>query len=360
LQGCGGLLKQRPEDFVVEEVPKYPPCGSGEHLFLLVEKRGITTRALTRDLARAFALRPHQVGYAGQKDAHAVSRQWVSLHTSQEGPLAGIESPAIRVLRAERHRNKLRLGHLRENRFRIVVREAVPPPEFGSLVEQLVMGGFPNYFGAQRFGADGDNAREGRRVLRERPRGGRAVEHGRFLANAYQSALFNELVAMRLAYAGRLDTVLAGDLAVFRDSGAFFSVSDEDLPQACARAGHGLISASAPLFGYKVPLAQGVPGKWECEMLAGQELTLADFKRGAKRHSPKGERRAVRAFPAGVAWRVPAGEAAPVVELEFSLPPGTYATVLLRELMKNDDLCHQLEPPGTTAPRGAQDAPRSH
>lgn len=359
LAGCGGLLKQVPEDFVVEEIPAYPPSGSGEHLFVLVEKRGITTAQLLKHAGQTLGLHPARLGYAGKKDAHTISRQWISLHTSQEPPLEKLESPEISVLRVERHGNKLRRGHLRGNRFQVVVRECAPPPDFAGLWRHLVTAGFPNFFGPQRFGALGDNAREGARLVRAAGRLTGNLQHVRFLINAYQSALFNELVAKRITERGRLDEVLPGDLAIFRESGSFFSVDEQASGDAQARAEKGEISASSPLFGFKTPLAGGLPGEWERALLAAQALEPSDFKRSSKKLSQSGERRAVRAFPDAHSWRTAEREGAPCLELDFVLRPGVYATSFLRELMKNDDLSHQLPVPELGQAQGAQRAHHS-
>lgn len=356
LPGCGGRVKARPEDFVVEELPAYEPAGSGEHLYLWVEKRGITTRELVRRAGHALGLRARQIGYAGRKDAQAVTRQWISLHTPHDTGLAALESPTVRVLNVMRHGNKLRLGHLRGNRFRILLRGARPPARFGTLVEALTASGFPNYFGPQRFGADGSNAAEGALLLRE---GGFArgdPEHARFLTNAYQSALFNLLVARRLRALGGLDGMLEGDLAVFRESGSFFPVTAEELDAAQARAAAGEISASAPLFGHKVPLAEGVPGEWERELLAAEGMALEDFRGASKRRSLKGERRPVRAFPGEPAWRSLDDDGEPCLELVFSLRPGIYATSLLREITKDEGLARPFDPARLPSETGAAHA----
>ncbi|HEX7927466.1 MAG TPA: tRNA pseudouridine(13) synthase TruD, partial [bacterium] len=106
--GCGGLLKQSPEDFVVEEVPAYLPSGEGEHLYVRIEKRGLSTPAAVEHLRSAFGLAPSAMGYAGLKDAQSISRQWLSLHSHADLPVQAAERPGLRVLEVSRHGNKLR------------------------------------------------------------------------------------------------------------------------------------------------------------------------------------------------------------------------------------------------------------
>src|SRR5579864_2008413 len=122
LPGLGGVIKQQPEDFEVEEIPAYEPSGQGEHLFLWIEKRGMGAEYFARQVARRLGVAPGDVGTAGMKDRQAVSRQWVSVPASVEVRLPELEGDGIRVLKANRHNNKLRPGHLHGNRFRILIR----------------------------------------------------------------------------------------------------------------------------------------------------------------------------------------------------------------------------------------------
>ncbi len=358
--GCGGFLKRTPEDFFVEEIPAYPPSGDGEHLLLLVEKRGITTSDLVGRASKMLGLRPSQVGYAGLKDAQAVTRQWISLHTKEEPRLARLESPEIKVLRVERHRNKLRRGHLRGNRFRIVLRESTPPAGFTLLWKTLAEVGFPNYFGPQRFGAEGDNARKGALIVSRQIRPPANRDHARLLINAFQSALFNRLVAHRISERARLDDLLPGDFAIFRESGSFFAVTEAGLDDACRRAAGGEISAAAPLFGYKTPLAEGLPGEWERSALESNALDPADFRLGGKKLSQAGTRRAVRAFPENHSWRAMELEGRPCLELEFSLRQGVYATSFLRELMKSEGPYPNRRATPVTTPEDRDSAGGAH
>src|SRR4051812_49473544 len=91
LPGIGGHIKAQPEDFEVEEVPAYAPSGSGDHLFLWVQKRGVGAEYFTRQVARRLGVPTEDVGTAGLKDRHAVTRQWVSVPTSAEPRLKDLD-----------------------------------------------------------------------------------------------------------------------------------------------------------------------------------------------------------------------------------------------------------------------------
>jgi tRNA pseudouridine13 synthase len=124
LPGVGGRLRARDEDFEVEEVPSYEPCGSGDHLYLWIEKRGVAPEFFARTIAQKLGTHPGNVGTAGLKDRHAVTRQWVSVPKECEPNVAKLDGGGIRVLKTGRHTNKLKPGHLRGNRFRILIRDA--------------------------------------------------------------------------------------------------------------------------------------------------------------------------------------------------------------------------------------------
>ena len=168
LPGVGGAIKQRPEDFLVEELPLYEPAGEGEHLYLFVEKRGLSTTELVGVVARAFGVRPGDIGYAGMKDKQAITRQLLSIHlpgkAGEAAPMPEINHERVGVLWADRHANKLRRGHLKGNRFSIKIRgvDIGKVRAATSALRRLAATGAPNRAGEQRFGAHQNNHRIGR------------------------------------------------------------------------------------------------------------------------------------------------------------------------------------------------------
>lgn len=161
LPGTGGTLKNRPEDFLVDEQPLYEPAGEGEHLYLFIEKKQATTQDLVRRVAKAFRVKRSDVGYAGQKDKHAITRQHLSIH--RPGTTAAEDAeclerfkeyPYAQVIWADRHTNKLRRGHHGGNRFVIRLRDVEPTAVLKAkpILDRLAAEGFPNYLGEQRFG----------------------------------------------------------------------------------------------------------------------------------------------------------------------------------------------------------------
>ena len=387
LPGTGGTLRQQNADFQVEEIPLYEACGEGDHLYLTVEKCGLTTFDLLRLLSRAFSCPEREIGYAGLKDARAITRQTVSIPKRRPEDAAGLELPGVRILAARLHRNKLRLGHLAGNRFRIRIRHPDPDalPRAITILDVLQDLGVPNRFGSQRYGALGNSHRIGRGILtgdfaeaaREivgdpaeirHPQwqaAARAFRDGntgealahlpvhcrperqllqalhtgktpqeavfsvsrkllRLYLSAYQSSLFDRMVDMRLS---SLERLWLGDLACKHINGACFAVLDPVAEQP--RADTFEISPTAPLFGCKVPLASGQAGLLERSLLDKERLTLDSFRLPGGL-TMDGERRPLR---------VPLTEVSVETEdhdllLAFRLPKGSFATAVLHEVMK--------------------------
>jgi len=330
------VIRRAPEDFVVEELPAYPPSGRGEHLHLTFRKRGLTTPDALRLLARALDADPRAAGAAGMKDRHAVTTQAASfpfpIARDAEAAAAGVSIPGIEILSAARHDNKLKPGHLLGNRFTITLRD-VEPGEVAAVTGALAaIGriGAPNAFGPQRFGRDGDNPERALAWLSGKERGPRDKREQRLLFSALQSLLFNRVLGRR-EEAGTWAAVLPGDVAKKHDTGGLFTVplDGPELADAVARAEAGAISATGPMFGAKMRWPEGEPAAIEREALASAAPEPLRFE--AWRHLGEGTRRALRLAVAEMAAEaLPAdagGKAAIVVR--FVLPKGGYATTVL-------------------------------
>jgi len=326
LPGTGGRLRATPDDFEVEEIPAYLPSGQGEHLFLWIEKVGLDTPEAAARIASTLGLRADDVSWAGLKDRMARTRQWLSVPARAEPALELLATaPDLRVLRHARHENKLRAGHLRGNRFRIRIRDAERPEAVGPVLERLAAQGLPNAFGEQRFGR-GDTALRGRAlVLGERlPRRPNAFER-KLYVSAYQALLFNRLLEHRL-HAGTLRRALAGDLMRKTDSGGLFICREPPVDQP--RVERGEIAPTGPVFGWKMERPEGDVDAAEQAVLAAEALRLDGFRRLGS--IAQGARRAYAVPVNDARWSIDGSS----VELAFTLPAGSYATVLLDEVMK--------------------------
>lgn len=387
LPGCGGQYRVCPEDFFVEELPLYPCCGKGEHLFLLVEKRSMTTHEMLRQLTKTLEISPRDLGYAGLKDARALTRQWVSVPAHCEKKLSSLNHRSLRLLHRQRHANKLRLGHLAGNRFRLRIRNPAPDALLRArqILAVLERRGVPNFFGEQRYGVLNNSHFRGFHLLRgdyagfcrtlfgdpqqiRHPAWRQAAQlfhahqfaqaarllpepmvdekqlcHAlaagqsqraavlalprrllRLYLSASQSWLFDQLLTQRMP---DLDRLQSGDLALKHDNGACFAVEDACTEQL--RADQFDISPTAPLFGSKVRLASGQPGANERALLAQYQLSATDWRLG-QGLSMAGARRALRVPLAGAVASMEKTD----LLLHFCLPAGSYATSVLQEIIK--------------------------
>jgi tRNA pseudouridine13 synthase len=340
LPGIGGRIKQTPDDFEVEEIPAYAPCGSGPFLYLWIEKRDMGAEYFQRQLARRLDIPPGEIGTAGLKDRHAVTRQMVSVPEQVADRLEQLNGDGMRLLSVGRHGNKLRPGHLRGNRFRILIREVDPgaAERLGAIVERLREHGLPNYYGPQRFGHGGETVQLGLALLRGEPppktaSGRRVNTRNKFLRklalSAVQSALFNHYLDRRLTD-GLLRRVLVGDVMGMWPCGGLFVT--EDVPREQARFEARETVHTGPIFGRKTFAAAGEAAAREAVVLEEAGLTPASFAGFGK--LLQGTRRHNLIYLDDLS----AAPGADGVRLMFTLPAGSYATVLLREVMKSDGL----------------------
>jgi tRNA pseudouridine13 synthase len=350
LPGTGGVLRVREEDFRVEELPLYPAAGKGDHLLLAIEKVGRNTQEVLHELAAALGAAEREIGVAGLKDKRAVAVQRLSvpLPRGAGGPQALAQAaefqeralaaagPGWRVLSAERHGNKLRTGHLAGNRFRIVARGCVPSARARAeaVLARLRQTGTANLFGPQRFGMRGDNADLGAAILARDPAAGRAARD-RFLRrlalSALQAEMFNRCLSARIAD-GLFSCAIEGDVLRKRDSGGLFLCRD---PAAdSSRVAAGEVDPSGPLPGHSLYAAAGPAALREQAVIDEAGLDPRSFAAGGG--EMEGARRPYR-IPVDAQVEEERGEdGAQNLVFCFSLPPGSYASSVLREAMKTD------------------------
>ena len=324
LPGTGGRIKERVEDFIVEEIPLYQFSDHGDFTFLLIEKTNLSTLDLVNVIRKHFDLEDHEVGVAGWKDKRAITRQWISLplqKTSKER-LAPLADKGIKILEQRRHSNKLRTGHLLGNRFSVLIRQPDPQAleRATAIIQSLQKLGLPNFYGVQRFGAGGDNPEKGLALLLGKYRL-RSVRKRKLLISAYSSLLFNLTLKYRIEQ--QLFTrLLPGDIAKKHDTGGLFLVTDAAKEQP--RAERLEISATGPIWGRKMKKAGDQAAVLEEKILFSQGLRPDVF------HKQPGSRRSLRVILRDFSMQQE-GEG---LRLEFFLPKGSYATVLLAEIMK--------------------------
>lgn len=392
LPGIGGTLKNRPEDFLVDEVPAYGPAGQGDHLYLIVEKRKRLTTDVVRYLAKHFGISPKAIGFAGLKDKHAITRQAFTVEHADAKLVDAFEDEHIKILMADWHKNKIKRGHLRGNRFVIKVRDVDPTAVLKAkpILDQLIEHGAPNFLGEQRFGYRFQNHELGRLLLLGDFQGfldmmlgdphesdrdilqqaraaydagnyhaaielwptvhrferqavgplsrGASPEHAvnaidatqrHLLVSSCQSAIFNNVLHRRLIEGNY--QLLEGDLAFKHDSRAIFHVEDieAEMPRYLAQQ----ISPSGPMWGRKMQKPTGAALEWETQALADAQLDESHFTQG--KYTPDGSRRSMRMPVADASVSGGVDEHGNFVKVAFELSRGCFATTVMREIMKD-------------------------
>ncbi|GLQ51400.1 tRNA pseudouridine(13) synthase TruD [Dyella flava] len=317
-------LRRTPEDFRVDEILGYDADGEGEHALLWVEKRGANTDWVARELARFAGVSPLNVGYAGLKDRHAVTRQafTVQLAGKPDPDWSAFPHDDVKVLASTRHKRKLKRGALRGNRFVLVLRSVQGDHAHAEQVLLAIASrGVPNYFGEQRFGREGGNLAQARAMF-----AGRRVDREKrsILLSAARSHIFNSVLAERVER-DVWDKPLDGEIWSLAGSRSWFGPEPFDDTLA-TRLAQGDIHPSGPLWGQGEPPTTAVAGTLERQVAA----TFADLAEGVAAARMEQERRPLRLLPKELHWRWLDNE---TLELSFELPAGAYATVVARELI---------------------------
>ncbi len=328
-------------DFIVDEIPLYEFTGEGEHLILHVRKKDMTTWEMVSAIAKYCKIKQRDIGYAGLKDKHAMTMQYISLLAKDnEEKLKTFNHDKIKILGTYRHNNKIRVGHLKGNHFKVRLKKVlgVQKDKLDSVLKWIKKNGVPNYFGNQRFGNSGENWKEGKDIiegkLKVRDRKTRT-----FLINAYQSYLFNSWLSKRIELSMLLESfseedaqkifklpldalkgtkeqphffkLLEGDLMIHYPYGRVFEL--ESLTSEAERFAEFDIAPSGLLAGKRVTRTDKTAG------LIEQEFDREISENGARRY----------------AWikvtdiKKKYVEEKAHYELEFTLPKGAYATNVL-------------------------------
>jgi tRNA pseudouridine13 synthase len=397
LAGVGGVIKTRPEDFFVEELPSYEPSGSGTHVYAQIEKKGLGTREALDRIAKALNIMRRDIGTAGLKDAHAVARQWISIEHVQPEQLEQLSLSDVRVLKTSRHTNKLKPGHLRGNRFVVRLRRLTLPPEEALAAAEKAMAilttrGVPNYFGPQRFGNHQNNHLLGRALARNDAeefmdqflgRPDAEVDSPTVLKarSLYEKGQYEEAVknwphqfsdhrrALRAIIAGKgkkkrglftVDKHLQGLFISAYQSDLFNRVLAARMPNidkvllgdmaykhdngACFRVEQPEveqprcerfeISPTGPLLGQRTTRLTGPAGEIENPILEAESLGESESGH-MKRLGARGGRRPLRFQPRNAGLKSGMDDLGPYLELRFELDAGCYATTLISEITKD-------------------------
>ena len=320
-----GILKLKPEDFQVDEIPLVSPCGEGEHIYLHIKKREVNTHWVARLLSEKFGVKEHDVSYAGQKDRYAVTTQWFSIYAPKiEMVLESRPFPEedIEILVQTRHSKKLRRGDLIGNRFNIVLRDiktSADSVEFQvgdpaglqqaieNNLQKIKLNGVPNYFGLQRFGRGGGNMDQALAMLTGQRREKNRQKKSMYLSAA-RSYIFNQVLAARIEQ-GLWGKPLAGDIDVS---------ANESLNATKATApmwGRGRLNSQTETLALEQAIAE----------------PLQDLCNGMEHAGLNQERREIVSTIENLQWQwLENGD----LNISFALASGHYATSVLQEFMQ--------------------------
>jgi tRNA pseudouridine13 synthase len=322
-----GKLRTLADDFIVDEELSFTPTGHGEHLLLQVEKIGQNTQYVAKQIAAAAGIKARLVSYAGLKDRHAVTRQWFCLPVpiKQQLNYQDWNIEGVRILQTIRHQRRLKLGSIKQNHFRLRLRQVSDIAEVSAKLAQIQYG-VPNYYGEQRFGHHGGNLTLAARLFAGESIPDRQL---RGLAlSASRSMLFNQQVSARVQQ-GLFLTLLPGAVVQLDGSGSVFTVPEltDDITQRLLEAD---IHPTAVLPGIGKVLETGQALDWQLAQLTPYQSwvqALCDLNVNT-------ERRATRLVPKALSYQWQGD----TLELQFALPTGCFATSVLRELLQYQDL----------------------
>jgi tRNA pseudouridine13 synthase len=339
-------FKQSVRDFVVDEIPLYPFTGHGEHLILHVRKKNLATWDLLNLISKHLGIKSRDIGYAGLKDKNAMTKQYLSLHKRYEKKMESFDHPDVKILDTTYHKNKIHMGHLKGNRFFIRLKKVDPvsASKLDEALKQIKQFGMPNFFGYQRFGIDGDNYKKGEAILRRRLKE-RNVKLKKMYINAYQSHMFNLWLSRRLEISTMCNNfdvkelepllnmpsetiakmkiqshpfkLIEGDVMMHYPHGRPFEY-DGDIEELDRFADRDIVPTGL-LIGKRTKRASGLARVIEKNF----DETFGDID-GLRRYAWIFPEEAEGEYKEQEAW----------YELHFSLPKGSYATVLIEELAK--------------------------
>ncbi|MRJ06907.1 MAG: tRNA pseudouridine(13) synthase TruD [Epsilonproteobacteria bacterium] len=338
--GINFHFNKNSKNFVVEEIPLYPFAHTGQWLMLKVRKKGLSTPEMLKILSSATGVKLKDIGYAGLKDKEGLTLQWISVPREYREKFRTFSHPQIKIVEEDLHRNKLKIGHLKGNRFFVRLKKVLPSDakKLNLLLKEVKKFGIPNFFGEQRFGKFGDNWKEGKEIVEGRKKV-RDRRLRKFLINAYQSKLFNDWLLERIKLSNLFELspreleklgyspdlikfvksqshpfkLLPGEVMVHYPFGKFFLLEGEEEPERFAKQE---ITFTGALPGRKVKRSE--KEAWEIEKNYFPDLPT------------DGDRRAGWIFPEILEKEYLKDYAQ--YNLSFFLPKGSYATTLLKLL----------------------------
>jgi tRNA pseudouridine13 synthase len=329
-----GVIKSKPEDFQVVEDLGYSPDGEGEHVLVRIRKQGCNTTFVAEAIAKYLKISSRDLSYAGMKDRHAVTEQTLCFRLPGKSmpDFSNLNLPGCDILSVARHQRKIRTGALAGNAFKIILREISQPQLLAQRLSMIEREGVPNYFGEQRFGHQQHNLTLARQwagntvQMRDKKKRG-------LLLSAVRSAFFNQVTSERLRQQGNLNRLMDGDAVQLVRSGSWFVAEEgsEEWGDIQQRLHQQQLRITGPLPGLNKKSVVNRALQLEQTILA-KELQLLQL---LEREKVEAARRALLVIPSGLQYEWLSQDS---LQLQFWLPAGSYATSLVRELIRTSEV----------------------
>jgi len=337
-------FKQSKDDFVVTEIPLYDFTGQGEHVIVKLRKKDLSTWDALQIISDTIGCKIRDIGYAGLKDKNALTIQYISINKQFLNEIEKFKHDKIKFLELTRHNNKIKIGHLKGNKFFIRLKRVLPKDSIilQNVVQKISTFGLPNYFGFQRFGIDGDNYLKGQDIIN-----GKINEKNKKLKtmflNSFQSYLFNSWLSKRVEISKLVNAFDAKDIAQKLEM-TVDEVKDLKKQEHPFKVMKGDVMSHYPYgrifhvedlkdesnkFNLRDRVPTGLlPGK---KSKLALDMALRYEKINDVNTTLDGTRRFAWIFPNDI--KTSYNEEKNHFELNFNLPKGSYATEFIRELI---------------------------
>lgn len=322
-----GTIRTVPEDFKVTELSDIELSGVGEHLWLYVQKIGCNTDWVANQLSNVCQVPRKQVGFAGLKDRHAVTKQWFSVQLSKVTDIDKIQSALpdeVTILKSKMHSRKIKTGQLDANQFEIIIRNiAGDKQQIEQNIISIIENGVPNYFGSQRFGHDMGNIQKCQDwfagTYKVKSRNLKSL-----LISTARSHIFNVIVAKRIKD-DTWNTPIQGDILQLNKSHSWFPMSDATPEEITKRLNEFDIHLTAAMYGEDKVQSSDDCAEFESTIAAQFPI----YHTGFEKFRLKQDRRAMRICPIDFSFQWIDGD----LKFNFKLLPGAYATGIMREIL---------------------------
>ena len=323
-------FEQNKEDFIVDEIG-LDWKGNGNFLILHIKKVEMTTWDMIATFAKILDINAEKIGYAGLKDKHATTTQYISVEAKYEKALKKFKNPQIKIIGMTRHTHSIRMGDLVGNRFTINLFEVsqIQAGQIEKLARKSEKFGLPNYFGYQRFGRDDDSIKQAKEMIA----GDLFINDSKlkkFLISIYQSVFFNDWLEERILLSREHNAskfmLLDGDVFMSAEDGKIFTPKKS--PQKDFEAKEVL--PTGLLCGRKVYRARDKAREIEEKYDDGFLYE-------------KGLRRPAIVFPTELELNYT--KDFDIMKVAFTLPKGSYATVFLENIASKEFKAKKVKKP---------------